>query len=77
MLDSFILSGALLQNVDWGNKLKLIPFWYRKYERDVKHLMFLKNVNNIEHNIIQNIYTGMVAWRNSLLYLHGTVYKNS
>ena len=32
---------------------------YRKYKRAIKSLIFLPRVNNVEHNIKQNIYTGM------------------
>ena len=39
-----------------------------------KSLMFLHRVNNIEHNIKQNIYNGIEV---TLLHLHDTVYENS
>ena len=37
--------------------------------------MFLHRVNNIEHNIKQNIYTGVKLI--FLKYLHDAVYKSS
>ena len=37
-----------------------------------KRLIFLHRVNNIEHNIKQNIYAGMEV----IFYLHDTAYKN-
>ena len=39
-----------------------------------KSLMFLHHVNNIEHNLKPNIYTGMEV---IFFYLHDTVCKNS
>ena len=35
------------------------PFLYCKYERGIKNLIFLHRVNNTEHNIKQNNYTGL------------------
>ena len=35
------------------------PFLYCKYERGIKSLIFLHRVNNTEHNIKQNNYTGL------------------
>ena len=54
--------------MDWGagrgrgGWFKLGPFLYRKYKRGMKKpnvSSSLHPVNNIEHNIKQNIYTGM------------------
>ena len=38
-------------------RFKSGPFLYREYKRVIKVSMFLHRVNNIEHDIKQNIYT--------------------
>ena len=54
-------SEAQLQIVDWGGRgrFKLGPFLYTSAKAMQKSLMFLHHANNIEHNLKQNIYTGM------------------
>ena len=42
-----------------GARFKSGPFLYHSDEGDIKSLMFLYHVINIEHNLKQNIYTGM------------------
>ena len=55
---NIILSGVTNRGLD-GVMFNSGPFLYCKYERGIKNLIFLHRVNNTEHNIKQNNYTGL------------------